>query len=114
MRVLALPGLPGPAGVRALLCALAAEGVRSLLVEGGGETAWSFVSAGLVDRVTAFLAPTLLGGRSAPGPLGGGGFSDLSRLPRLVDVETRAAGSDLVVTGRPEFGGPPFASQGGP
>ncbi len=113
VRVLALPGLPGPAGVRALLFALAAEGVRSLLVEGGGETAWSFVSAGLVDRVTAFLAPTLLGGRSAPGPLGGGGFADLSRLPRLVDVETRAAGSDLVVTGRPEFGRPPLASPGG-
>lgn len=100
VRVLSVPTLPGPNGLLALLAALSELEVRSLLVEGGGETAWGFVAAGLVDRVTAFIAPALLGGRGAPGSLGGAGFSDLSDLPRLAAVETRFAGRDLVVSGR--------------
>ena len=40
----------------------ASDEVRSLLVEGGGETAWGFVEARLADRVTAYHAPLLLGG----------------------------------------------------
>lgn len=101
VRVLALPGLlPGPGGLRALLSALDRAGCRSLLVEGGGETAWGFVAAGLVDRVTAFVAPTLLGGAAAPAALSGEGFLDLSALPRLSEVEVSRAGEDLVVTGR--------------
>jgi len=45
-----------------LLEALAAEGVTSILVEGGGELGWSFVASGTVDHVYAFVAPKLVGG----------------------------------------------------
>lgn len=43
------------------LAALAAEGVQSLLLEGGPTLATAFVSAGLVDKVLLFVAPTLSG-----------------------------------------------------
>ena len=44
------------------LRALAAEGVQSLLLEGGPTLATSFLEAGLVDRLLVFVAPVLAGG----------------------------------------------------
>jgi diaminohydroxyphosphoribosylaminopyrimidine deaminase/5-amino-6-(5-phosphoribosylamino)uracil reductase len=43
------------------LRALAAEGVQSLLLEGGPTLAASFLRAGLVDKLLLFVAPTLAG-----------------------------------------------------
>ena len=40
---------------------LAAEGVQSLLLEGGPTLATAFLAAGLVDRLLVFVAPTLAG-----------------------------------------------------
>ncbi len=43
------------------LAALAAEGVQSLLLEGGPTLATSFVAAGLVDKLLLFVAPVVEG-----------------------------------------------------
>ncbi|HEY8739276.1 MAG TPA: bifunctional diaminohydroxyphosphoribosylaminopyrimidine deaminase/5-amino-6-(5-phosphoribosylamino)uracil reductase RibD, partial [Candidatus Dormibacteraeota bacterium] len=56
-----------PSGAE-LLAALGRRGVASVLVEGGGELAWSLVREGLVDRVYAFFGPLLIGGRTAASP----------------------------------------------
>lgn len=45
---------------------LARRGIRGVLVEGGGETATSFVRQGLVDKLTLFYAPKLLGSEGVP------------------------------------------------
>ena len=69
------------------------------MVEGGAETLWGFFAGGLVDRVAVFLAPRVLGGRLAPGGVGGEGFA-LARTPRLIDARVEPVGGDLLVTGR--------------
>jgi diaminohydroxyphosphoribosylaminopyrimidine deaminase/5-amino-6-(5-phosphoribosylamino)uracil reductase len=52
------------------LGALAAEGVQSLLLEGGPALATSFLADGLVDRLLVFVAPVLAGdGPPLTGPL---------------------------------------------
>jgi diaminohydroxyphosphoribosylaminopyrimidine deaminase / 5-amino-6-(5-phosphoribosylamino)uracil reductase len=52
------------------LRSLAAEGVQSLLLEGGPTLAAAFLAEGLVDKVLVFVAPTLVGeGRSPVAPL---------------------------------------------
>ncbi len=51
----------GRAPLRTVLRTIAAIGVNRLLVEGGGDTAGSFVAAGLVDRFHLFVAPKALG-----------------------------------------------------
>jgi diaminohydroxyphosphoribosylaminopyrimidine deaminase/5-amino-6-(5-phosphoribosylamino)uracil reductase len=52
------------------LAALAAEGVQSLLLEGGPTIATAFVAEGLVDRLLVFVAPLLAGqGAQMLGPL---------------------------------------------
>lgn len=98
--VASLPGGGGSVDLAALLARLHALEVRSLLVEGGGETAWGFLAAGLADRVTAFVAPILVGGREAPTPLAGLGAPDLDAVPRLEALEVARFGADLKVTGR--------------
>jgi diaminohydroxyphosphoribosylaminopyrimidine deaminase/5-amino-6-(5-phosphoribosylamino)uracil reductase len=83
----------------AVLADLYGRGVRSVLVEGGGEVHASFASAGLFDRVGVDCAPLLIGGRSAPGPLGGEGFPSLAGAARLEQMEVRRRGGDLILTG---------------
>ena len=83
----------------AVLTALYACGVRSLLVEGGGEVLSSFVASGQFDRVMVNCAPLLIGGKDAPTPLGGEGFQALASAARLEGLEVRRQGGDLLMAG---------------
>jgi diaminohydroxyphosphoribosylaminopyrimidine deaminase/5-amino-6-(5-phosphoribosylamino)uracil reductase len=81
-----------------VLADLFVRGVKSLLVEGGGEVLASFVAAGAYDRVAVDCAPLLIGGKAAPGPLGGEGFAKLASAARLEHLEVRERGGDLILT----------------
>jgi diaminohydroxyphosphoribosylaminopyrimidine deaminase/5-amino-6-(5-phosphoribosylamino)uracil reductase len=94
--VLRCGGSEGNVDVRELLVALFEREVRGVLVEGGGEVAASFLDAGLVDRVVLFVAPLLLGGRTAASVVGGGG-RDLKEAVRLEALAVRRVGDDLLI-----------------
>ena len=83
----------------AVLAALLARGVKSLLVEGGGGVHASFVAAGTYDEVRVDTAPLLIGGLKAPGPLGGEGFERLAEAPRLERLEIARRGGDAILSG---------------
>ncbi|HTQ81130.1 MAG TPA: bifunctional diaminohydroxyphosphoribosylaminopyrimidine deaminase/5-amino-6-(5-phosphoribosylamino)uracil reductase RibD, partial [Thermoanaerobaculia bacterium] len=83
----------------AVLADLFSRGVRSVLIEGGGEVLASFAEDGLYDRVAVACAPLLLGGKEAPGPLGGRGFPSLANAARLEGFTARRKGGDLLLTG---------------
>lgn len=55
----------GRIDINVLLNKLALLGVSKLLVEGGGELAWSFLEAGCVDRIFWIVAPKFFGGNLA-------------------------------------------------
>src|SRR5207247_10879756 len=65
--VVRLPRAGGGSGLdlTALLAELGRREIVSVLLEGGATLAGSFLAAGLVDRVVAYLAPTLLGAGTA-------------------------------------------------
>lgn len=72
------------------LRALAAEGVQSLLVEGGPTLAGALLRAALVDKLLLFLAPTL----SGSGP----GLADRLDAPlRLARLSSRQVGDDVLL-----------------
>ncbi len=73
------------------LAALAAEGVQSLLLEGGPTLATAFVAADLVDRLLLFVAPKL--GGSGPHWLAG-----LERPLPLSRLSSRRVGEDLLLS----------------
>jgi len=98
--VVTLPDHGGRVDLHALLRCLAARGVNSVLVEGGGTLLGALFDAGLIDRAVAFIAPVMVGGRDAPGPLGGEGVATMDAACRLREVEVCQVGSDLMVQGR--------------
>lgn len=53
----------------ALLDALAARGISSLIVEGGATVARRFLDEGLVDRIALFSSPVVVGEGGVPSPL---------------------------------------------
>jgi diaminohydroxyphosphoribosylaminopyrimidine deaminase/5-amino-6-(5-phosphoribosylamino)uracil reductase len=74
------------------LRALAAEGVQSLLLEGGPTIATAFVAAGLVDKLLLFVAPVVAG----EGPRFVG---DLPEPLQLSGMTARAVGEDVLLEG---------------
>ena len=73
--------------------------ICSLFVEGGAAVNFSFLQAGLVDRVHTFVAPKLLGGKDALTPVGGDGFAELSDAVELERLETEFLAGDLLISG---------------
>jgi len=82
-----------------LLDELGRRNILSLLVEGGGEVHAAFFSESLVDKVYAYIAPKLIGGREAPGPLGGEGIAHLSEAMGLTDMDVTRLGDDVLISG---------------
>ncbi len=74
---------------------------QSVLVEGGATVAGNLIDAGLVNKVTFFLAPMIIGGRDAPSAIGGQGAERLIDALDLVDVEVVQRGRDFEITGYP-------------
>jgi len=94
--VVRCPLRDGRVSVEFVLAALFDRDVRAVLVEGGGEVHASFLDAGLVDRVTLFVAPMLLGGQSAPSVVGGAG-RELKSAVRLGAMTARPVGDDVLL-----------------
>jgi diaminohydroxyphosphoribosylaminopyrimidine deaminase / 5-amino-6-(5-phosphoribosylamino)uracil reductase len=98
--VISVPEKDGRVDVEAALRGLAAEWhITSVLVEGGGALLGSLFDLNLVDKVVAFVAPKLIGGVGAPGPVGGQGVETIKRAVRLRNVVWEPVGDDMMVTG---------------
>src|SRR5215217_9059965 len=74
--IVRLPRVDAGLDLDLLLKALSERGVRAILLEGGPTLAGSFLAAGLIDRVVAYIAPVLIGGGGKPA-LAGPGAPDL-------------------------------------
>ncbi len=97
--VLTLPQGVGGVDLSSLLAALGARNMTSVLAEGGGELLGSLFEQRLVDKVLAFIAPIVIGGREAPTPVEGQGIALLSEALRLRDVEVLRLDDDMLITG---------------
>ncbi len=71
-----------------LLEELYRQGVRRLMVEGGGTLIWALFAQGLVDELQTFVGNIVIGGKDAPTPADGTGFlreADFARL-RIIEA----------------------------
>src|SRR6185369_1954173 len=69
---------------------LGSRSIQSVLVEGGSTVAGAFMDAGLVNKVTFFIAPKIVGGTAAPSAIGGAGvekMSDAFELDRVSVIQ---------------------------
>ncbi len=74
--------------------ALHGRGVERVLVEGGGEIIASVLAEGLFDRWTVYLAPCVIGGRSAPTVVAGE-----DRPPRRPSLPLRLRSAERLAEG---------------
>lgn len=93
----------GGRNLQGVLRELGKRGLQSVLVEGGTRVAGAFFDAKLIDKISFFIAPIVIGGEDAPTAIGGQGASRLSGAMRLDQVETFKHGEDLEVTGYPIY-----------
>ena len=69
--------------IKKLLVILKKEGIKNILVEGGGRTNWAFVKENLVDEVIITITPYLVGGITATTLVDGNGFPTIAKSIRL-------------------------------
>lgn len=96
---IAFPGEDGRVDILSLLRYLGSREVTSVLVEGGGTLLGSLMDAALIDKVYAFVAPVLVGGREAPSPFAGTGVARMAESLRLQKVRVETRGPDVLFSG---------------
>ncbi|MDX6531489.1 MAG: diaminohydroxyphosphoribosylaminopyrimidine deaminase [Blastocatellia bacterium] len=80
---------------------LGKRSIQSVLVEGGPILAGLLLDAGLVNKITFFIAPMIIGGQDAPSAIGGDGAEKIADAKQLENVSVERRGRDIEVTGYP-------------
>lgn len=83
-----------------LMKKLGEEKIDSILLEGGGTLNASAISSGIVNKVYAFIAPKLVGGREARSPVEGLGIRKMEAAVKLSQYTLERFGEDICVIGR--------------
>ena len=97
--LLELPSTEEGVDLAKLLKALGEREITSVLVEGGGALLGSLFDSKLVDKVIAFIAPIIIGGKEAKTAVAGKGVSKAADSLKLAYVRTTKLGEDLMVSG---------------
>nr|WP_313520917.1 RibD family protein [Brevundimonas diminuta] len=92
--VVAVAPNDGRPAISAVLDALVARNIGSVLIEGGGRVAASFIQAGAVDAIEWFRAPILLGGEGRP-CVAGLALAKLADAPKFRRLGVEPVGDDL-------------------
>ena len=95
--VLDLPDETGRVDLPALMAALGAMEIDGILLEGGGTLNEDMLQKGLVNRVYAYIAPKIFGGREAKTPVEGRGFLTPDDCVHLSQPTVSLLGEDLLL-----------------
>ena len=83
--------------IKKLLHILRKKNIKSLLVEGGGLTNWSFIKDGLVDEIIVTITPYVIGGSNSVSLFQGKGFDKISHMPMLTLKKINRIKNELVL-----------------
>ena len=102
VKVVQVPVDGGQLDLKLVLRALNKYALTSVLVEGGAAVAASIVEQRLLDKLTFFFAPKIIGGQEAKSAIEGEGVAQLNDAMELRDLKVTPRGSDLEITGYPK------------
>ena len=74
-------------------------GSYEILIESGGTLLGSFFDQRLVNKVYAFISPSIFGGTSAPSPVGGKGIQKIIDKIKLTKTSVESIKEDILITG---------------
>ena len=83
--------------LKEVLAKLGELNITSVLVEGGANVNASFIENRLVDKISAFVAPKIVGG-IAPSPITGQGVKLMQDAHTFNDVEVETIADDVLIT----------------
>lgn len=98
-QVLVLPGRRGLLDIKELMTELARLEIQSILCEGGSNMHGMVLKARVVDKVIAYIAPKVVGGDTAKGPVTGWSIPTMNRAMVLENVTYRQFEEDLYMEG---------------
>jgi diaminohydroxyphosphoribosylaminopyrimidine deaminase/5-amino-6-(5-phosphoribosylamino)uracil reductase len=75
--------------------------IQSVLVEGGATLAGLLLDARLVNKVTFFIAPMIIGDQEAPSAIAGAEVDKIAGAIQLTNVQVARHGRDIEITGYP-------------
>ena len=87
----------GHISLKELMTELGRMKLDSVLLEGGGTLSWSALSSGVVNKVQAYVAPKIFGGKDAPSPVGGAGAALPAEGIALSRPEITVIGDDILI-----------------
>lgn len=100
IEVIVLPTTSAGVDLVSLLMEFGHRRWTHLLVEGGPATLGSFLDAGLIDAARVYVATTVVGGKTARGPVEGTGLPRLSSALRGATVNRELLDRDLFLSVR--------------
>ncbi len=95
----AFPADHGRVDLTTLLQHLGHLGAVQVMTEAGEQLLGAFFDEGLVDQAEISVAPVVIGGGDAPGPVGGDGVELVRNAHRFVRTDVDRVGEDIVVRG---------------
>lgn len=91
--------LDGKVDLEEVVDLLGSRGLHNAMIEAGSGLAGAFVDAGLVDKVSAYIAPKIFGGKDSPGPVGGVGISGIADALSLKNITHKTLDGDILIEG---------------
>lgn len=99
VEVLTVPERDEKVDLKAALSELGKKGIDSILLEGGGTLNAAALEAGIVDKVTIYIAPKIIGGAEAISPVMGRGVEMMKDAYGLSDMQVTKLNEDIFVEG---------------
>lgn len=96
-RIIKVKEKSGRTDLADLMAKLGEEKIDSILLEGGGTLNWAALNSGIVNRIQAYIAPKLLGGRDAKTPVEGMGAPSPQEAVMLGEMRVKRLGEDLLI-----------------
>lgn len=98
-RILPVSEENGHINLNMLMQLLGEKGIDSILLEGGATLNWSALQSGIVQKVEAYIAPKLFGGKTAKTPISGYGFPTPAEGVMLRNHTIHPLGEDILIEG---------------
>ena len=95
--VLVIDTLKGRVDLQKLMKALGKLEITSIMLEGGATLNSSALSAGIVDKIMIFIAPSVIG--SGLGAIGDLGITEVDKSIKLKNISSKKIGKDILVEG---------------
>lgn len=83
-----------------VLLELGRRNMTNVLVEGGAMLFGTLCDARQIDEIHAFIAPKIVGGETAPSPIGGIGIQQMANSMHLIDPVIRSVEDNVYISGR--------------